>query len=796
MDDIKLMNIVDIELNSGNLHRSWLNHSIGTGDAKANCFGVRLFRDGEAVSLTGGSVQGFFRNSHGENIAITSGNKISGNVAYVVLPQACYNYEGQFTLAIKVINSSTGVTGTMRIVDGVVNNTNTGNAVAPTGTVPTYQEVLSVYNEMVAAKEGSVRFDEAQSLTAAQKKQARSNIDVASEDTIAPTYSEDEVYDVGTYCFYNGSLYRCKTEIATPEPWTSSHWKKVVLGPDVGEVADSIRGDIAPTYSTSEVYAVGDYRYYKGVLYRCIKKITTPKSWSSTDWEEAVLGPEVNAKVDELKRALDLLPWKELYDKTKTTNGYINTQGEIVTVNAQGWHISDYIPITSSGIYAYSGLTTVGVSPSSAYYKSNKSFISPVFKQATGENTLLSIPQNAKYVRFSINDNDLNTFSFRLKQVADHSDLSELHDEIFDSIPTTIVLNSITDAWTKKGGYIATQAGWSENASYDSYYFIAQSDSYIYCTNIPAAQYLQLCVYPSGEFGDARYARYRASDNNLPSSTNKLSITAGTMIIVSATRNSSTFEFKYDYNRQEIKGINGSKYHVIYDSGVLRISGFGLGCYFSDATFDATSGGLFELQALTINDCLIFGTENDYIGPIKIRNESIIGAKHGGETTDSIKIFADGTEVVSGTDIYADTVSIYVTSHINTRFTRVSTYNINVGRLSASSLFTQIVDANVENIFGAGIISSYDDSTVAWINDYLLSAADTTGNLGNQTIIATKNGNIISRRTQNKSPYTNSPVYFLTYSGRKKLYYYNTYRLQSTDLPAGSVYSSAADLLW
>jgi len=241
MDDIKLMNIVDIELNSGNLHRSWLNHSIGTGDAKANCFGVRLFRNGEAVSLTGGSVQGFFRNSHGENIAITSGNKISGNVAYVVLPQACYNYEGQFTLAIKVINSSAGVTGTMRIVDGVVNNTNTGNAVAPTGTVPTYQEVLSVYNEMVAAKEGSVRFDEEQSLTAARKKQARLNIDAASlEGTIAPAYSDSEVYDVGAHCSYNGNLYRCKTAITTPESWTSSHWTAVVLGDDIKEQDDKL----------------------------------------------------------------------------------------------------------------------------------------------------------------------------------------------------------------------------------------------------------------------------------------------------------------------------------------------------------------------------------------------------------------------------------------------------------------------------------------------------------------------------------------------------------------------------
>ncbi|MBO7661820.1 MAG: hypothetical protein J6U01_00435 [Clostridia bacterium] len=179
MDDIKRLDIVAIELNSGNLHRSWLNHSIGSGDIMANAFGVDIFRDKQAVNLVGGSVQGYFRDPQGNNIAITTGNTISGNRAFVVLPQACYNYEGQFTLAIKVIGG--GVTGTMRIVDGIVDNTNTGSAVAPTGTVPTYQEVLAVYDQMVAAKEGSVRFDIDQSLTAAQRQKARNNIGISAE---------------------------------------------------------------------------------------------------------------------------------------------------------------------------------------------------------------------------------------------------------------------------------------------------------------------------------------------------------------------------------------------------------------------------------------------------------------------------------------------------------------------------------------------------------------------------------------------------------------------------------------
>ena len=52
--------LVDINLETGNIHRSWLKHSIGYKDQKADHFGVRTYRDGTPVDLTGVSVQGVF----------------------------------------------------------------------------------------------------------------------------------------------------------------------------------------------------------------------------------------------------------------------------------------------------------------------------------------------------------------------------------------------------------------------------------------------------------------------------------------------------------------------------------------------------------------------------------------------------------------------------------------------------------------------------------------------------------------------------------------------------------------
>lgn len=198
--------IVDINLETGNIHRSFLNHSIGYLDNAADHFGVRTFRNGTPVDLTGVSVQGIFMPPTGSPIAITSGNIVSGNVAEVVLPQACYNYEGQFTLAIKLVGG--GVTGTLRIVDGIVDNTHASGTVAPTSAVPTYQEILSTYDDMVAAT-------------------------AAANGAIAATYSSSSTYAVGDYCIHDGGLYHCTTAITTAEAWTSGHWAAAKLGPDL-----------------------------------------------------------------------------------------------------------------------------------------------------------------------------------------------------------------------------------------------------------------------------------------------------------------------------------------------------------------------------------------------------------------------------------------------------------------------------------------------------------------------------------------------------------------------------------
>ena len=59
----------------------------------------------------------------------------------------------------------------------------------------------------------------------------------------ASAYSTSAVYAVGDYCFHNGSLYRCTTAITTAEAWTAAHWTAAVLGDDVSDLKSALYED-------------------------------------------------------------------------------------------------------------------------------------------------------------------------------------------------------------------------------------------------------------------------------------------------------------------------------------------------------------------------------------------------------------------------------------------------------------------------------------------------------------------------------------------------------------------------
>ena len=135
--------ILDIELESGNVHRSFLNHMIGAGDAAGQRFGVKLKRNGEPVSMAGAACVGYFIRPDGITLVING--EISNGIGYIELPEAACAVEGGFSLAIKI--SGTGFENTIRIVDGTIVKTTTGTINDPSGQIPSLADLLAVIEQ-------------------------------------------------------------------------------------------------------------------------------------------------------------------------------------------------------------------------------------------------------------------------------------------------------------------------------------------------------------------------------------------------------------------------------------------------------------------------------------------------------------------------------------------------------------------------------------------------------------------------------------------------------------------------
>ena len=200
--------IIDIDLQTGTVHRSFLNHTLGSGDEKANRFGVRTFRNGEPESISN-ACYGYFIRADGSTVGPIEG-VISGansNKAYVTLPEACYAIEGAFSLAIKVTTSST--TGTLRIVDGIVSKTTTETIVDP-GTV------VSSVDDLVQAIENA--------------------IEAIPEDytpTLANAFASGTANEWDSYVLEDGKFYRLPAGHAANVAWSSTTKEQTKVGTEL-----------------------------------------------------------------------------------------------------------------------------------------------------------------------------------------------------------------------------------------------------------------------------------------------------------------------------------------------------------------------------------------------------------------------------------------------------------------------------------------------------------------------------------------------------------------------------------
>lgn len=95
-----------------------------------------------------------------------------------------------------------------------------------------------------------------------------------------------------------------------------------------GFARDLIPRSTAPTFLSSTSYAVGDYVYYQGNLYRCTTAHTG--TWVASHFTAVTVGSELKAKEASLQSEIDDVK-SDLSDVTDGTNLFSNTADEIKT---------------------------------------------------------------------------------------------------------------------------------------------------------------------------------------------------------------------------------------------------------------------------------------------------------------------------------------------------------------------------------------------------------------------------------------------------------------------------------
>ena len=159
----------------------------------------------EAVELSG-TVAGVFMRPDGTDVALTG--TASDGVVSVTLSEACYAVAGRFGLTIFVTADSKKTCVYACI--GTVAQTSYGTVAGDTP-----QDVVALINAINAAI-ASIPADYTDLMSA-----------------VAQTYSDNALYAKYSYAWYDGMLYRCKTDITTAESWTAAHWVEASLGNDL-----------------------------------------------------------------------------------------------------------------------------------------------------------------------------------------------------------------------------------------------------------------------------------------------------------------------------------------------------------------------------------------------------------------------------------------------------------------------------------------------------------------------------------------------------------------------------------
>lgn len=123
----------------------YLDGNVFSQDNKGNLIGVRVFDDGEPSTLSG-SVSASVVRADGATVAVAG--VLSGNAAWVTLPESCYYIPGVLSIVIKVTDGST-VTTVCAVVANVYQSS-TDSIVDPGTIIPSVSALIAEIDAAIA----------------------------------------------------------------------------------------------------------------------------------------------------------------------------------------------------------------------------------------------------------------------------------------------------------------------------------------------------------------------------------------------------------------------------------------------------------------------------------------------------------------------------------------------------------------------------------------------------------------------------------------------------------------------
>lgn len=183
-------------------------------------------------------------------------------------------------------------------------------------------------------------------------------------------------------------------------------------------------GMVASEYSSSSTYAVGDYSYHSGTLYRCIVPITTAEAWTSGHWTAAKLAEDVTAQSDRIDAQSEQINDSVIADITVTKQGgYINNDGT-VTLDPSNtyYYVSQGIDVSSAGKIRVGNYYTATSRPTVTILNSSGTSVARIVNPGSGLTYVeLDIPDTGviAYVQATSSLNPTVTISGSYSKIKD-----------------------------------------------------------------------------------------------------------------------------------------------------------------------------------------------------------------------------------------------------------------------------------------------------------------------------------------------------------------------------------------